>query len=444
MSNKTEKNHRLGAVGGQAVLEGVMMKHNDRYSVAVRKDDGGIAVSNDEFVSVRKKHKILDLPIIRGAVNMVEMMILSIKTLNQSAVLSGIEDEVEESRFEKWLREHFGKGVLDVVMLVATVLGVGLSLFLFMFLPSFLTNAIEHLIGFITWSDFSFGWGKNVVEGLLKILIFISYLLLTLLMKDIRRTFEYHGAEHKTIFCYEAGEELTPENVKKYRRFHPRCGTSFMFVIIIIGIVISSLPIFTWDNIFIRFLTRLLFLPLIIGLGYEFIRFAGKHENIFTRILSAPGLWIQRITTREPDEAQIEIAIHALKSSMPDEFPDYVAPVSDEQTKIAEQEQSEADVQGLTEADVQEQSEAVVQGLTEADVQERSGADVQEQSEATVQEQSEADVQGLTEAAEQEQLENTKKNAPATAQTEGTNPSERDDTSTLSAFENASDTGNNG
>ena len=326
MSKETEKSCRLGAVGGQAVLEGVMMKHGDRVSVAVRKEDGEIAVSDSEFVSVRKKHKILslplNLPIIRGAVNMVEMLILSIKTLNVSAQLSGIEDEVEETKFEKWLREHFGKGILDLVMVLATVMGVALSLFLFLFLPSFLTKAIESAIGWITWSNFEFGWWKNVIEGVLKIVIFISYLALTLLMKDIRRTFEYHGAEHKSIFCYEAGEELTPENVKKYKRFHPRCGTSFMFVIIILGVVVSSLPIFSWDNIILRFFTRLLFLPITVGLGYEFIRFAGKHDNAFTRILSAPGLWMQRITTREPDLEQIEVAIRALKSSMPEEFPE--------------------------------------------------------------------------------------------------------------------------
>ncbi|MBR2474070.1 MAG: DUF1385 domain-containing protein [Clostridia bacterium] len=363
MSDKTEKSCRLGAVGGQAVLEGVMMKHGDRYSVAVRKEDGEIAVSDNEYVSVRKKHKLLNLPIIRGAVNMVEMLALSIKTLNLSAQLSGIEEEVEESRFEKWLREHFGKGILDLVMVLATALGVALSLFLFLFLPSAATKALENAIGWITWSNFELGFWKNIIEGAFKIVIFIGYLSLTLLMKDIRRTFEYHGAEHKSIFCYEAGEELTPENVKKYKRFHPRCGTSFMFVIIILGVVISSLPIFSWDNIFLRFATRLLFLPITVGLGYEFIRFAGKHDNVFTRILSAPGLWIQRITTREPDLEQIEVAIVALKRSMPEEFPDEAeapdvqeteyTPADEvcEQAESAEQQNAAASADGVCEQD---------------------------------------------------------------------------------------------
>ena len=327
LSDKKEKNCRLGVVGGQAVLEGVMMKHKDKYSVAVRKEDGSVTVQDGTFVSVRKKHKICNIPIVRGVVNMIEMLMLSIKTLDTSARLYGIEEEVEESKFEKWLKKHFGKGIVDFVMLLAMILGVALSVFLFIFLPSFITKLIDGL------ADGKLGLWRNLIEGGLKVVIFVCYLLLCLLMKDIRRTFEYHGAEHKSIFCYEAGEELTPENVKKYKRFHPRCGTSFMFVIIIISILVSSLPVFTWENTLLRFLTKLAFLPVIIGLGYEFIMFAGKHDNFVTRILSAPGLLMQRITTREPDLQQIEVAIHALKSSMPDEFPDYVKPNAEESEK---------------------------------------------------------------------------------------------------------------
>lgn len=340
MSDKKEKNCRLGVVGGQAVLEGVMMKHKDKCSVAVRKDDGSIVVQDDTFVSVRKKHKFLNIPLLRGVVNMIEMLVLSIKTLDTSARLYGIEEEVEESKFEKWLKKHFGKGIVDFVMLIAMILGIALSVFLFIFLPSFLTKLLDGVTGG------NLGMWKNLIEGGLKVVIFICYLLLCLLMKDIRRTFEYHGAEHKSIFCYEAGEELTPENVKKYKRFHPRCGTSFMFVVIIISILVSSLPIVTWDNTLLRFVTKLALLPLIIGLGYEFIMFAGKHDNAVTRILSAPGLLMQRITTREPDLQQIEVAIHALKSSMPDEFPDYVKPnaetdaVETESTETVDSEKS--------------------------------------------------------------------------------------------------------
>lgn len=319
-SKKKERNPRLGVVGGQAVLEGVMMKHGERYSVAVRKEDGRIAVSDRSFVSVRKKHKIFNLPLIRGVVNMIEMLMLSFKTLDLSARIFGIDEEEEETKLEKWLKKHFGKSIYDLVMGFAMVLGIALSVFLFMFLPAFLTGGLEKLTGA------ELGIWKNLVEGGLKVVIFVLYLSLCLLMKDIRRTFEYHGAEHKSIFCYEAGEELTPENVKKYKRFHPRCGTSFMFVIIIISIIISSLPIFTWDNLILRILTKLLFLPVVVGLSFEFIMYAGRHDNILVKILSAPGLLMQRITTREPDLTQIEVAINALKSSMPDEFPEYVHP----------------------------------------------------------------------------------------------------------------------
>lgn len=308
---------RRGTVGGQAVLEGVMMKSRDRYSVAVRLENGDIDVTNEKFVPIRTKYKVLGWPFIRGVVNFVEMMKLSYKTLEISAKAMGIDEEAEESKFEKWLREKFGKGLMDVLMVLSTVIGLVLGLGLFFFLPIVVTKGID------TLSGGNLGWFKNLIEGFIKIGIFVAYLALVSLMKDIRRTFEYHGAEHKSIFCYEAGEELTPENVKKFKRFHPRCGTSFMFVMLLIGILFYSLPIFTWTSSVIRLLTKLIFLPVIVALGYEFIMYAGKHDNLFVKILSQPGLWMQRITTREPDETQIEVAIAALKSALPNEFPDF-------------------------------------------------------------------------------------------------------------------------
>ena len=320
MSKKAEKNCRLGVVGGSALLEGVMMKHGDRYALAVRRPDGSIAVEHDTHVSLRKKHKICNVPLIRGVVNMVESLALSTKTLNRSAILAGIDEEEVRKEEEKTGKKTNWEAIFGVVTVIATVLGLALGIGLFVFLPQFLTKTLENLIG----KDL--GVWKNVIEGVMKIVIFLAYLSLVLLMKDIRTTFRYHGAEHKTIFCYEAGEELTPENVKKYKRFHPRCGTSFMFFVILIGIAISFLPIFNWDNIAQRFLIKLAILPVLVGLSYEFIRFAGKHENVFTKIVSVPGLWIQRITTKEPTLEQIEVAIHALKCSMPEEFPDYTPP----------------------------------------------------------------------------------------------------------------------
>lgn len=298
-----------------------MMRNGDNYAVGVRRETGEISIAKDTYVSVRKKHKWMDLPIIRGSVNMVESMILSFRTLETSAEQFGLEEQTsaEPSKFEKWLEKHFGDKLMNVMMVFAMVLGICLSLGLFFFLPSFITKIADTYI-----FDGNMGWWRNFCEGIMKIVIFIAYLLLTSLMKDIRRTFEYHGAEHKTIFCYEAGEELTPENVKKYKRFHPRCGTSFLFIIIILNIMIFSLPIFTWESVLLRFGTKLLTLPLVLGVGYEFLRFAGKHPNPVTNFLSIPGLLMQRITTREPDEDQIEVAIHALKAAMPEEFPDFV------------------------------------------------------------------------------------------------------------------------
>ena len=312
--NHTPKNPRLGAVGGQAVLEGIMMKSRGSYAIAVRREDGTITTQTHPYSSLRQKHKALNIPILRGIINFVEMMILSYKTLSYSAEAYGGE-EIQESRAEKWLREKFGRSIMDIIMVISMILGLALSFGLFFFLPIVTTRGLDSLTGG------HLGWFKNLIEGLIKIAIFIAYLLLVSCMKDIRRTFEYHGAEHKSIFCYEAGEELTPENVKKYSRFHPRCGTSFLFVMLILSILIYSLPIFTWDNVFLRFAAKFITLPLIVGLGYEFIMFAGKHENVCIRILSAPGLWMQRITTREPDERQIECAITALKLALPDEFP---------------------------------------------------------------------------------------------------------------------------
>lgn len=329
MKKQKERNCRLGTVGGQAVLEGIMMKSGDRYSVAVRKEDGNIEITNAKFVSVRKKHKFLNIPILRGVVNFVEMMMLSYKTLSISANALGLEDEEpKKKKKEKAVSDNNTEAnantekkekdsgvLLNILMSIATVLGLALGLLLFFFCPTWATGLIESLL---QKGGFSLGWSFVIIEGIFKVVIFVSYLLLVSLMKDIRRTFEYHGAEHKSIFCYESGEELTPENIKKFKRFHPRCGTSFLFVMILLGIIIAT---FLPKGMALRPLLKILLLPLTVGLGYEFIMFAGKHDNLFIRILSAPGLFMQRITTREPDEKQIEVAIAALKSSMPHVFP---------------------------------------------------------------------------------------------------------------------------
>ena len=313
---------RLGKVGGQAVIEGVMMKAGERTVTSCRKEDKSIVVTDDRFVSMRKKHKFLNIPILRGIINFIEMMILSVKTLSASADALGLEDE--ETKFEKWLKKHFGVGIVTFIMVIGVVLGVALSLFLFMFLPIFVADFINNLM--IRWFDTPLGAWQKVIEGILKMSIFVLYLWLVSFMKDIKRTFMYHGAEHKTIACFEAGEELTPENAMKHTRFHPRCGTSFMFFMILIGIAVGLLVYNIWPGLTKWQYTglRLAMLPPIIGVGYEFIMYAGRHGNIIVRMLSAPGLWVQRLTTKEPTLDMLEVAIVSTKCALRDEFPEFM------------------------------------------------------------------------------------------------------------------------
>ena len=313
---------RLGKVGGQAVLEGVMMKAGNRTVTTCRKEDGSIVVNDATFVSVRKKHKFLNIPILRGIVNMIEMLILSIKTLGASADALGIEEE--EGKGEKWMKKHLGIGLTDVIMVIGTVLGLALALFLFMFLPNFLSGLLER--GTKYFFDFELGLWRAVFEGAIKVLIFIAYLWLVSLMPDIRRTFMYHGAEHKTIACFEAGEELTPENAKKHTRFHPRCGTSFMFFMILLGIIAGFAVRLVFPDLHdvVYTCVRILILPLIVGIGFEYIMYAGRHNNFFTRMFSAPGLWVQRLTTKEPTPDMLQIAIISTKCALRDEFPQFM------------------------------------------------------------------------------------------------------------------------
>lgn len=344
---------RLNKVGGQAVLEGVMMKAGKKTVTTCRKDDGSLVVYDDEFVSVRQKNWFLNLPIIRGVVNFIEMMKLSVKTLNASADALGIEEE--EGKFEKWCKKHFGKSATDVIMVISLVLGLGLSLLLFMFLPTWAADGINWLWVNVFEQPAISPSVIAILEGILKVAIFITYLLLVSMMKDIKRTFMYHGAEHKTIACFEAGEELTPENAMKHKRFHPRCGTSFMFLMIGIGILIGMLI----RNILpegtptlIISLVKLALLPITMGVGYEILMIAGKHDNIITRIISAPGLWVQRITTKEPTLDMLEVAIVSTKCALRDEFPEFME-FWNERSWEPKQEQTE-----VTDTNVAEEAEA--------------------------------------------------------------------------------------
>lgn len=311
-----QKSCRLGSVGGQAVLEGIMMRAGKRVAISVRTVDGTIANDVEEMNSASEKYKILKAPIIRGVANFISMMKLSVKTLNKSADMIGLEEE-EPGKVEMWLERHFGKSITAIATTIGSVLGILLSVFLFMYIPTVLSQAlfgVEELEGGMRLL-------KSVFSGVLKIAIFLLYVALVGLIPDIKRTFQYHGAEHKSIFCHEKELPLTVENIKAQSRFHPRCGTSFLVVMMIIGIFFSFFLV-NIPSTLIQTALKLITLPLVVGLGYEFIRYAGKHDNIFIRILAAPGLWIQYLTTKEPDEKQIEVAICALKIALPDIYPE--------------------------------------------------------------------------------------------------------------------------
>ena len=303
-----KKNPKLGKVGGQAVLEGIMMRGPESYTTAVRKADGTI-IRDSHPNEIKKKNWFKKLPLVRGVVSFVESMVLSFSTLNFAAEALEIE---EETKFEKWLTKTFGKSLTAIVTGIGTVLGLVLGVGLFIVLPAFLSQFIKH------------EFARKVFEGILRIAIFLGYVSLVSLMKDIKRTFMYHGAEHKSIFCYEKGLPLTVENVKAQKRFHPRCGTSFMILMMMVGILIGLLIglIFpaTRENTVLYVGIKFLLLPLTVGIGYEIIRFAGRHDNAVIRFITAPGLWIQRITTKEPTDDMIEVAIVALKSALTDEF----------------------------------------------------------------------------------------------------------------------------
>ena len=313
-----EKGHKT-SVGGQALIEGVMMQGPKGVATAVRKNDKSIFVEYHSFKHIRDKVKVLGWPIIRGIVNFIESMIMGYKLLMYSAEASGLEDidEEELSPFEKKLQDKFGDKLMGFITGIASVLGVVLAFLLFMYFPVLCFNKVNE------WTNGILTDWQGIIEGVLKILIFVIYIVLVSRTKEIKRLFMYHGAEHKSIACYEAGEELTVENVKKHSRFHPRCGTSFIFVILIFSIIIYSVIAKIFPGIaqvrILWLLLKLAFLPLVMGLGYEFIRYAGRHDNLFVKIVSAPGLCMQRFTTNEPTDDIIEVGIESLKAVIEEE-----------------------------------------------------------------------------------------------------------------------------
>ena len=315
-----EKQHKT-SIGGQAVMEGVMMRGPYRTAVSVRKSDGEIVTKIDEN-GTKKRAKIWKLPILRGCINFIDSLVIGMKALMYSAEVVDIEEEEEtESKFEKWLEDKLGDKIKDVVIYFAVFLSVIMSVGLFILLPSIVSGAVE-AIPSLQWLT-GHKLFTSIFEGIMRMLIFLGYMALVSRMKEIKRVFEYHGAEHKTIACYEAGEELTVENVKKYTRFHPRCGTSFLLFVMIISIIVYAfLPRFDEYGkiiaILLRMGTRLLCLPIVAGLSYEVIKWAGRSKNKCVGWLSKPGLWLQKLTTREPDKSQIEVAIESMKPCIPE------------------------------------------------------------------------------------------------------------------------------
>lgn len=315
---------RRTSIGGQALIEGIMMRGPKKTSVCCRTADGNITTDIINDKRIKDKVKILGWPLIRGIVNLVESMKLGYKALMISADKSL--DEEEDKKEEKECAKKGGipAPVMSVLMVIAAIIGVVIAFALFAYLPSFLFDFINER------TNLSITGFKTLFEGVLKIGIFVGYIALIAMMKDIKRMFMYHGAEHKTIFCYEHGEELTVENVRKYKRFHPRCGTSFMILMLIVSIVVSSILGLAFDDLLMPkmrifwVIIKILLVPIICGLGYELIKVCGKYDNKLTRIISAPGMWMQHLTTKEPDDSMIEVAIQALKEVLPGDNSDII------------------------------------------------------------------------------------------------------------------------
>lgn len=352
-----ERPQKKTSIGGQALIEGIMMRGPDVTAMAVRHTSGHILLES-WATSGRNRAKILRLPFIRGVINMTESLYYGYKCLMRSAELAGLEEENTDGTPQflgtedlERLQKEAGEGVtvrligtpgipaseqptaenssdvppqskkgagtaekflMTLLMVLSTLLGVGLAVGLFLFLPSLLSGMLGRAVPVMQNQI-----AKAVFEGVLRIVLFVGYISLVSLMKDIRRVFMYHGAEHKTIFCYEAGEPLTVENIRRQRRFHPRCGTSFLILVLLVGIVVSMFISVT--NPLLRTLIKLLTIPIVVGIGYELIKLAGRKDNLLTRILSAPGMWLQHITTKEPDNSMIECAIEAMREVIPDD-----------------------------------------------------------------------------------------------------------------------------
>lgn len=308
-----KKQSKYTSIGGQALIEGIMMKSPEKCALAVRLPDGNIDITHMENKPLNQKNAFFKLPLVRGVVGFIDSLVNGYKAMMLSADKSGFADEVDQETGET--KKLSGKA-WAAIMSIASVLAVVFCIALFMYLPRLAVAGLEWLFGGTFPSVV-----RSVIEQLIKLAVFLLYIVLVSFMKDIRRVFEYHGAEHKTIFCYEAKLPLTVENVRKQKRFHPRCGTSFMILMILISVVFSTVVqiIFKgiYENALVWTLIKLLMIPLVCGAGYEVLKLCGKYDNLLTRIISAPGVWVQHITTKEPDDSMIEIAIAAMNEVIP-------------------------------------------------------------------------------------------------------------------------------
>jgi len=296
--------NKRSSVGGQALIEGVMMRGSKGVATAVRKEDGEIVIDIDNSLPYTKRYKILGIPVLRGFISLIDSLVVGIRTLNYSA--SFFEDEGEASKFDNWFKGKFKEKSNDIIIGFSLILSLMFSVLLFFILPTVAANIFKKLNVTNTVQ-------LNIIEGVIRVLIFLLYIYFIGKLEDISRVFQYHGAEHKTIFCYENNEKLTPENAKKYGRLHPRCGTNFLFLVMIVSIIVFSLT--GWSSIWERIAYRIILLPVISGITYELIKWMGKSDSKLSKVLAYPGLMLQKITTKEPDLMQLEVAIKALMAA---------------------------------------------------------------------------------------------------------------------------------
>lgn len=308
MANQNEPSQFRTSVGGQALMEGIMMRGPELIACAVRRPDGSIDLSTEPV----RTHWYNKVPMLRGICNMVENLRCGYKYLMHSADISMTEEEAEaeQSAFDHWLEAHVGPKVQDILLGVSAALGAVMAIVLFVFLPTFLTGLLSQAVTLGRWP-------KVMIEAAIKLALFLGYMALCSRMKEIRRMFQYHGAEHKTIACYEAGEPLTVENIRKHTRFHPRCGTSFLILVLLISILLYA--VLPWSSIGLRVVCKLLLLPLLVAISYEVLKWSGRSNSLLARAIAQPGLWLQRLTVFEPEDDMIEIAIAAVTPVLPDD-----------------------------------------------------------------------------------------------------------------------------